>query len=205
MSAGRPVLIGLAGPSASGKSTLARWAQAELNYLEVVKLDAFFREAVEFPMVGGWRNWELPENIRCDELCQCLSELRAGREAEVPIYSKPEGRRTGSRVAQPAPIVLVEGFLLYAEPRVRDLLDCRVYLETSVVAQRRRREERDPAGFDGEYFDQVVAPGWRRYGAAGRDYAQVVLDGDRELEAVGRDFRVVLEQAYNGVWIRLDE
>jgi uridine kinase len=187
-------MVGLAGPSGSGKSTLARRAQREWPDLEVIKLDKFFRDAVDFPMVGNWRNWELPENVCFDELYEVLRELKAGRAVEVPIYSKPEGRRTGSRLATPQPMVMVEGFLLFSDPRVRDLIDLKVYLDVPLELQLQRRQEREP-GFDRDYFNEVMVPAFERYGADAKRRADVVIDGSGPQEQVWQAFRRALSSS----------
>ncbi len=184
---GRPVLIGLAGSSASGKSTLAERAQSEFG-AELIKLDKFFKDAHEFPMHGPWRNWELPENLKWDELYQVLLELKAGHVVRVPEYSKPMGRQTGTRIARPTDIVLVEGFLLFHDGRSRDLFDHKLYLRVAPEAQLARRLARQP-GTDRRYFEAVVRPAFDRYGAAAEQVADVVLDGNRPAEAVWREFR----------------
>jgi uridine kinase len=121
-------MIGLAGPSGSGKSTIARRAERELgSTIELVKLDKFYKDATQFPKLGTWRNWEVSEDILWDELYHVLTELKAGRAVEVPLYSKLEGRRTGKRVAEPANLILVEGFLLFYEQRIRDLFELKIY------------------------------------------------------------------------------
>jgi uridine kinase len=197
--AGRPVLIGLAGPSASGKSTLARRAVVEWERLgcEVVKLDKFYKDAKEFPLVGVWRNWEVPENIKWNELVAALEGLQAGRPVEVPTYSKPLGRQTGVRVAQPAKVVLVEGFLLLAEPQVAQLLDYCVYIRVTPEVQLARRLQRDPA-LDLEYFKQVVQPAYARHGMQAEQRADVVLDGNQPAEAVWQDFSRVVRVRVTG-------
>jgi uridine kinase len=185
----RPRMIGLAGPSGAGKSTLAERAGREFGW-EVVKLDMFFRDVVEFPMMGRWRNWEAPQNLKFDELEWVLSELRAGRAVEAPVYSKTQGRRVGMRWVWPTSVVLVEGFLLFSEQRVAQYFDLKLCAKVEMDEQRRRRLAR--GGFDPGYFDEVVRPSYAMYGAAAEGGCDKVIDLNGTPEADWGEFRAVV-------------
>lgn len=183
-----PLLIGLAGPSGSGKSTLMERAQRELGDVELIKLDKFYKDSRDCPPVGRWLNWETPESLHWDELVRVLQELKAGRPVKMPEYSKPLSQRTGSRIAKPAPVILVEGFLLFADARVRELLDRCFYLDVPWEVQVQRRLARQP-DVDQEYMRKVVRPMFERYGRAAARHAEAVLDGSRTEAEVWEDFR----------------
>ncbi len=185
-------LVGLAGPSGSGKSTLARRLLAEHPHgVEVIKLDKFFKDASEFPRVGPWSNWELPENINFGGLYEALIALKDGQPARVPNYSKPEGRQLGARIAQPASIILVEGFLLFYEQRLRDLFELKVYLDIPLSAQLERRLAREP-NFDRDYFEQVMVQAFAHYGAEAAEHADAVLNAGSDPEVLWRQFRSLI-------------
>jgi len=187
-------MIGLAGPSGSGKSTIARQAQQLWPGLVIIKLDKFYKDADKFPRAGRWRNWELPEDILWDELHCVLTGLKAGREVEVPMYSKPEGRRVGMRVAEPVDLILVEGFLLFQRQRIRDLFELKIYLRVSPEVQLQRRRQREPE-FDPRYFEHVMKPAFARYGAGIDRFADIVIDADQDVAAVWHEFQRALDVA----------
>lgn len=189
----RTRLIGLAGPSGSGKSTVARRALREIAGLEVVKLDKFYKNIEEFPMVGQWRNWELPENLKFDELSQVLGDLKEGRPARIPLYLKPEGRIVGYRIAGPAPFVLVEGFLLYFMPQIRVFFDLKLYLDASLECQLSRRLARE-VDFDPDYFEKVMKPSIMLYGSGAKQCADIVIDGEGTPSSVWHSFRKELKR-----------
>jgi uridine kinase len=185
------MIVGIAGPSGSGKSTLARQAVRQLPHAAVVKQDKFFKDSNTFPIIGAWRNWEVPQNIEWEEFGEALRLLKAGNRAWIPEYSKPEGRQVGLRLVEPAPIVLVEGFLLFYEPRIRNLFDLKVYIQIGIDAQLGRRLSREPE-FNADYFHQVLVPNYANFGAEAEKYADQVIDGEQDPLAVLASFQNIL-------------
>jgi uridine kinase len=185
------VMVGLAGPSGSGKSTLARQVVKEVPHATLVKQDKFFKDSDKFPIVGDWRNWEVPQNIKWDEFSEALNLLKSGKRTWIPEYSKPVGCQVGWQLVEPSQIVIVEGFLLFYEPRIRNLFDLKVYIKIGADAQLRRRLAREPE-FDAEYFNQVVVPNYARFGAEAERYADYVVDGEQDSLTVLASFQNIL-------------
>jgi len=173
----QPVFIGLAGPSGAGKTTLVRHITTNYPTITHIRLDGFFKAFETFPMHGEFVNRETPENIKWDEFHAALQSLRAGLPTEFPLYEKKSGVQCGTELITPSPIVFVEGFLLYHDPRISELLDAKFYLHVSPEEQYRRKKARWPE-MDDTYFYQVVVPVFVQYGSRGADVADAVINGD---------------------------
>ncbi|HVS62797.1 MAG TPA: uridine kinase [Thermoanaerobaculia bacterium] len=139
--------IGVAGGSGSGKTTVAQTILRTVGASRIAFLvqDAYYRD-IEWrdPEELRRHNFDHPDALDTDLLVEQLAALRAGRDVEVPVYDfvghrrRPETKRTGAR-----PVVLVEGILLFAEPRVRDLLDFKIFVDTDADVRLIRRLMRD--------------------------------------------------------------
>jgi uridine kinase len=145
----RPLLVGVAGGSGSGKSSLARTLVAALGPARAATLahDAYYRD-------GAGRLGERPDTINYDVpeafdqalFLEHLAALRAGLPVRPPAYCFVTHRRTGyAAVVTPRPIVVVEGILLLWEPAVRAALDLRIFLDAPERVRLERRLARDVA------------------------------------------------------------
>ncbi len=183
------ILIGIAGPSASGKSTLCeRLAGEGVGHL---KLDDFYKDEIEMPHSDGRYNWEVPESLHLDRLYETLIALKQGKSVEVSIYNKRKGRGTAKRTIVPREKVIAEGFLLFYEQAIRELFDLRLFLDVSAENQLARRLQRQPE-LDREYFARVILPTFEQYGLPTRKYAHLVIDGDQPVDGTYAELRKVV-------------
>lgn len=173
----QPVFIGLAGPSGAGKTTLVRHVTSQYPHVTHIRLDGFFKAYETFPMFGQFVNRETPENLEWDKFFTALLSLRAGKPTEFPVYEKKSGVQSGTEIVTPGPIVFIEGYLLYHDPRIRNLIDGKLYLHVSVAEQYRRKKARWPE-MDDAYFHQVVVPMFEMHGSHGARFADDLLNGD---------------------------
>ncbi len=172
-----PIFIGLAGPSGAGKTTLVRAIKDENPHVTHIRLDGFFKPYETFPSYKRWVNRESPENIEWDMLHAALLKLRSGAPTEFPVYEKKSGVQSGTELITPTPIIFVEGYLLYYDPRIRNLFDAKFYLTVSVEQQYARKKNRWPE-MDDAYFYDVVVPIFEMHGSHGARFADEILDGD---------------------------
>lgn len=149
MSDGRPVVIGIAGGTGSGKSTLSNAIIERVGANRVVWLahDTYYRDINHIPLhERRIRNFDHPDSLDTHLLVANLKELRAGLPTEIPQYDFREHHRLPhTRKVEPQPVILVEGILIFAEAALRDLLDVRIYVETDADIRFIRRLRRDIA------------------------------------------------------------
>jgi uridine kinase len=143
----RPMVIGVAGGSGSGKTTIAR-AVVELVGPELVTLiqhDAYYRDLAHVELPERMKtNFDHPDSLETELLIHHLQELRSGRDVEVPVYDFSLHTRTADTVHVAAEdVVMVEGILVFAEPELRKLMDLRIYIDTDPDLRFIRRLERD--------------------------------------------------------------
>ena len=143
------LLIGIAGGSGSGKTTLARGVATAMRSEGVVVIphDAYYRDLSHLPFADRiGRNFDEPSALDNERLVRDLVELRAGRAIALPSYDFATHARLAetTRVAA-SPVVIVEGILLLAIPALREMLDLKVFVETSASTRQARRIERDVA------------------------------------------------------------
>lgn len=190
----RPLIIGLAGPSGAGKSTLCAAIAAARDDVGHFRLDDFFKDATEFPRYKQWLNRELPSNLKLDDFVGALRRLRDGYAVEVPEYSMHADRAVGTKRVEPKQIILVEGYLVFHDPRTRPLFDLRLFLDVETDVQLARRTARG-IPFDKEYFYEVVVPTFERYGRNAQYDAHVVIDGNQSLERATKNFVDILNES----------
>lgn len=142
-----PLIVGIAGGTGSGKSTVARRLAASLDAAHVafIDMDAYYRNFAHLPMEERRRvNWDHPEAVDIDLLVSQLEQLRAGFAVDKPVYdfiTHTRSPRT-ERVAS-APLVVIDGILLFADDRVRALCDVKVFVDADPDVRLIRRIRRD--------------------------------------------------------------
>jgi uridine kinase len=142
-----PLLVGIAGGSGSGKSSLATALEMALGSERTARLahDAYYVDRTAVPASARTAlNYDVPEAFDQALFLEHLQALRAGRPVSPPAYSFAAHCRTGALPAvTPRPIVLVEGILLLWDPAVRAALDLRIYLDAPERVRLERRLRRD--------------------------------------------------------------
>ncbi len=143
----RPCVLGVAGGTGSGKTTVARAILDAVgkDRIAFLEQDSYYRDI-------DWQseeellhhNFDHPSALDNELLVEHVTALRDGRPAEVPIYDFVRHRRTDrTRRVEPRPVVLLEGILLFVEPSLRERLDFKVYVDTDADIRLIRRLGRD--------------------------------------------------------------
>jgi uridine kinase len=142
-----PLIIGIAGGTGSGKSTVAKKIADGLPPESVSTLDhdAYYRDRPDLDFDPRSRlNFDHPDSLENELLIFHLQELRAGRAVEVPIYDfKTHSRRKETKHAEPTRIIIVEGILVFVDPQLRSLLDVKIFVDTDADIRVFRRIRRD--------------------------------------------------------------
>lgn len=145
----RPVCVALAGGSGAGKSALAAVLVDALGPERVLRLaqDAYYRDHAGVSAAElAARNFDHPDALETELLVAHLSELRAGRPVEVPVYDFARHRRLlATWRAEPRALVVVDGILALADPALRACFDLRIFVDAPEVLRLERRLARDVA------------------------------------------------------------
>jgi len=141
------VIIGIAGPSASGKSVLANTIVDELgcNRVTVISEDSYYKDLTHLPMEERAKtNYDHPDSLDHHLMMEHLEALKHGKTVEVPIYDYAiHGRSKETRIVGPHDIIVLEGILLFVDPELRDMMDMRIYMDTTLDICLMRRLKRD--------------------------------------------------------------
>jgi uridine kinase len=142
-----PLVVGIAGGTGSGKTTVAKTIAAALpaDRVAMIEFDAYYRDVPDLDFDARAQiNFDHPDALEIDLLVEHLAALRAGTGVDVPIYDfKTHRRRVESRRVEPAGVVLVEGILVFVDPRVRACLDMKIFVDTDTDIRVFRRIRRD--------------------------------------------------------------
>lgn len=143
----KPLLIGIAGGTGSGKSTVARRVAEALHGVSVVSLDmdAYYRSLTHLSLEQRRHvNWDHPDAFDFDLLLAHLESLVARRGIDKPVYDYVSHLRSEHTVhVEPADVVVIDGILLFVDPRVRALCDLKVFVDTDADVRLVRRIRRD--------------------------------------------------------------
>jgi uridine kinase len=184
-------MIGLAGPSCSGKSTLAHHLANLLpGPTTVLSLDAYYRDLAQLPLAQRHHfNFDHPDALDYDLLLHNLEGLARGQTVKKPVYLFPEHVRApqGEQIQAGAYLIIEGLFALYWEA-IRSLLHTRIYsaADDSICLQRRlqrdtRERGRTPASVLAQY-EQSVRPMYQQHLGPTREFADLVVNGEAPVE-----------------------
>ena len=143
----KPLIIGVAGGSGSGKSTVARnVAQAlQTESVAFIDMDAYYLNFAHLPLPERRKiNWDHPEAFDWELLVGQLTQLAAAESIEKPVYDFVSHTRSDrTLIVPPAHVVVVDGILLFSDARVRDLCDVKVFVDADPDIRLIRRIRRD--------------------------------------------------------------
>lgn len=144
-----PVVIGVAGGSGSGKTTVARRIVESLGdeHVSVLYHDRYYRDRPDLRLEErAALNYDHPDSLETDLLVRHVRALREGQAIEMPGYDFARYcRRPTTETIQPRRAIIVEGILIYAEAALRELMDVKVFVDTDDDTRFIRRLRRDVA------------------------------------------------------------
>ena len=143
----KPIVFGVAGGTASGKTTVARAILDAVGASKVAYLphDAYYRDMSPMAFEDRARlNYDHPDSLETELLIEHIRQLLENKPVRVPIYDFTEHRRTAkTNLVEPAPIILIDGILIFTNPGLRELMDIKVYVDTDADIRFIRRMVRD--------------------------------------------------------------
>jgi uridine kinase len=154
-----PFIIGVAGGSGSGKTTVSNHIQAAVGAGEIVYLqhDSYYRDLSHLPFAERLQvNYDHPDSLETSLLVEHLILLRNGYAIKAPRYDfTTYSRRPETQLVKPARIVVVEGILIFAEKSLRERMDMRIFVDADADLRFIRRLSRD-INERGRTLDSVV-------------------------------------------------
>jgi len=181
-----PVVVGIAGGTASGKSTLAQRLSGYYgDRCQLLSHDRYYRE-VEDP---SGHNYDHPSSLETTLCAEHVRSLKAGSPADIPNYDFATHSRSQTVEHMISPeILIVEGILVLSEPELRSLFDLSVFVYASEGVRLERRIARDIAerGRDRAsvlaQFEQTVSPMHDRFVAPSRSHSSLQISGEGSIE-----------------------
>ena len=180
-----PILVGIAGGTGSGKTTVARRILGAFDDEEVIcmDMDSYYCDLAHLsPQERRNVNFDHPDAFDTEFFTDHLQCLKNGEAVEKPVYSFAESARTGKTIeVKPAPIILVEGILVLAEQAVRELLDAKIFVYADDDVRFIRRLQRDVAERERslssviEQYMSTVRPMHYSFVEPSKRYADVII------------------------------
>ncbi len=183
------VIIGIAGASASGKSLIATTIYNELkakvgdHQIGVITEDSYYKDQSHLSMDERIKtNYDHPNALDHDLLCQHLEQLSRGNTVDVPEYSYVEHTRTDNSTTMTAKkVIILEGILLLTDPRLRELMHATIFMDTPLDICLLRRVKRDVEE-RGRTLDSVlkqykktVRPMFMQFIEPSKQYADIIV------------------------------
>ena len=141
------LVIGIAGGSGSGKTTVAQVILQRVGRDRIAFLqhDSYYKDLSGLPPTQRADvNFDHPDSLETDLLIEHIASLRDGKAVEVPIYDFSADRRTDKTfTVQPCRVILVEGILIFTEAALRQMFDVKIFVDTDADLRFIRRLERD--------------------------------------------------------------
>lgn len=186
----RLFVLGIMGPSCSGKTTICERLAQSLS-AAVIQMDWYYYDTSTFKTKHGYPNAEEPSCINFALLASHIRALQAGHEIIFTTVRKREHVHI-----RPAPVIVVEGFLLFCDADVRDMMDLRVFIDISEeeVVRRKIARARSVLSCNEQYVRLLTVGEYRVHGLPMRTYAQMLLDGLLDPEENARKIAEAVKQ-----------
>ena len=153
------ILIGIAGGTGSGKTTLADKVVDSFGRDEVsiLRHDNYYKRHDEMNYEDRSKlNYDHPDEFDTELLCEHIKELKKGKAIQMPVYDYTIHNRSDKTIlVEPAPVIVLEGILIFAEPSLCELMDIRVFVDTDADVRILRRIVRDVKD-RGRSLDSVI-------------------------------------------------
>ncbi len=206
------LIVGIAGGTGSGKTTVARTIAQALpsEGVATIEYDAYYHDRSDLsPDELAQLNFDHPDSLETELLVSHLAALKAGRAVDVPHYDfKTHRRQVDSIRVEPKPIVIVEGILVFVEPGLREQMDIKIFVDTDADIRifRRIRRDMEQRGrtFESirEQYYRTVRPMHNQFVEPSKRWADLIIpEGGNNrvaLDLIVAKLRTVLEGAEHG-------
>jgi len=140
------IVIGIAGGTGSGKTTMIKRIKKEFNNeITILSHDFYYKKCSHLPFEQREKlNYDHPDAFETDLMVEHLKELKEGHSVERPVYDFViHDRRDETVLVEPAKVIIVEGILIFEHKELLDLLDIKVFIDTDADVRIIRRIMRD--------------------------------------------------------------
>lgn len=179
------LIIGIAGGSGSGKTTIAQAIQHRLGpeRVQLISQDSYYRNHAELTMEQREKiNYDHPDSFENELLIHHLNQLKRGQAVNIPVYDFSLHTRSQATVhVTPKPVIILEGILILADPKLRSLMDAKIFVDTDPDVRILRRAIRDTAergrtleSIDRQYLT-TVKPMHEAYVEPSKKFANVII------------------------------
>jgi uridine kinase len=189
------MIIGICGGTGSGKTTVANRILESVSASEVafIQQDSYYRNLKDLPLdYRNAVNFDHPDALDNDLLVHHIKKLKAGGSVELPIYDfRTHTRLNDTVLIEPKPIVIIEGILIFADARLLEQMDIKVFVDTPDDIRFIRRLKRDISE-RGRTFESVieqylatVRPMHMQFVEPSKRYADVIIpEGGHNLVSI---------------------
>lgn len=142
----KPLIIGIAGGTGSGKTTLTHSLKDRFqDQVQVIYHDNYYKRNDHLTYQERTQlNYDAPQAFDSDLLLEHLKLLLAGQSVQGPVYDFTQHNRSDQiKLIEPRPIIILEGILIFVEPAIRDLCDIKIFVDTDADVRILRRLRRD--------------------------------------------------------------
>lgn len=179
------LVIGIAGGSGSGKTTVVRAITERLKQrVVVIPQDSYYKDSSDLTdEEKRHQNFDHPDSIDWELLCEQLRELKEGHSVEQPVYSYISCSRSKTEhvTVEPADVIIVEGILIFTCPELRNQMDIKIFVDADADDRLMRVMERDISerGKDVhwviERYSRTVKPMYTQFIEPSKRFADVIV------------------------------
>lgn len=142
-----PLIIGVAGGSGSGKTTVVNNIVEKIgrNRMLLIEHDSYYRDLSHMPLSERiTQNFDHPSSLETELMIRHIDALKKGRKIELPVYDfAAHTRATETIPVAPQKIILIDGILIFSEPKLRDRMNIKIFVDTDDDVRLLRRLKRD--------------------------------------------------------------
>jgi uridine kinase len=181
------LIVGIAGGTGSGKTTVVKKVMERLSNEQVVVIpqDAYYKDNGHIPLEERQKiNFDHPDSLEFTLLIEQLEKLREGQTIEMPVYSYLTCLRSKETIpVKPARVVVVEGIMILCDSRLRDMFDIKVFVDADADDRLGRVIQRDIVERGRsvmavlERYHETVKPSHLQFIEPSKRYADIIIPG----------------------------
>lgn len=203
-----PLIIGVAGGSGSGKTTVVKHIINTIGEENIVLLqhDSYYRDLKHLPFEErSKQNFDHPSSLETELMIRHIEALKEGYHVEVPIYDfSKHVRKEESREVYPKKVILVDGILIFSEKGLRKQMDIKLYVDTDDDIRLLRRIRRDILERDRELqnvlkqYEEYVRPMHLEFVEPSKRYADIIIPRGGQNEVALQMVTARIQEELNG-------